>query len=88
MKALKIMQDSIKLVDGQYQVDAVFNKPYEEVVREMNETPTAVTAHRRLIRLGDKLAGNPAELDMVKTHVNLLVEKGYAEEVRSRKAEI
>ena len=81
MRALKIMQDTVRLVDGQYEVGAIFDKPVEEVVEEMNKIPSANTAICRLHRLGDKLADNPDEWNMVKTHVNLLVEKGYAERV-------
>ena len=73
MRALKIMQDTVRLVDGQYEVRAKFDKPVEEVVEEMNKIPSANTAIRRLHCLGDKLADNPDEWNMVKTHVNLLV---------------
>ena len=81
MRALKIMEDTVALSDGKYVVGALWNKPREEVVEEMSNLPSIGTAYRRLIRLGQKLGGDPDEWQMVKKHVRGLVDKGYAEKV-------
>ena len=75
------MEDTVALSDGKYVVGALWNKPREKVVEEMSNLPSMGTAYRRLIRLGQKLGGDPDEWQMVKKHVRGLVDKGYAEKV-------
>ena len=81
LHALKIMQETVKFENGKYDVGALWNKPRDAVVKEMAKIPSRETALRRLHRLGHRLKGDKDELAMVQKHVQMLVDKGYAEEV-------
>ena len=81
LRAFEIMQDTVKHVGDKYQVGALWNKPRDQVTEEMKKIPSLATAHRRLLRLGQKLGNDPDEWAMVKKHVHTLVDKGYAEKV-------
>ena len=81
LEALKLMQNSVRLVNGRYEVSPLWKKPREEVAKEMAKIPSKATAHRRLVRLGQRLEKEPVEWGMIKTQIETFIREGYAEVV-------